>query len=272
MPKRLKKFITLSIVFHIIAVYVVWFSPIAKNDLNKRDYKVTWIKLSKGDGGTNKTASLKNTKALPQSTIREQKLALKEQSTDKKGSDLRSHKSETKKQVKQLPSQKKTSNKGGINLNKKSKKRPKTKSIMANALARIDQELKQREVEMTVAQAKSEDTGQSPFGTDKGSEIVPALISYYNKLKRKINNEWVLAKGEFAGPLVAKIVVMINSNGAILKSHFKKSSGDGSFDASAMRALKRSAPFPIPPTSIRSEALSEGFLIEFNPKKVTGRI
>ena len=84
MPKRLKKFITLSIVFHIIAVYVVWFSPIAKNDLNKRDYKVTWIKLSKGDGGTNKTASLKNTKALPQSTIREQKLALKNKAQTKK--------------------------------------------------------------------------------------------------------------------------------------------------------------------------------------------
>ena len=36
-----------------------------------------------------------------------------------------------------------------------------------------------------------------------------------------------------------------------------------------MRAVRGAAPFPTPPASIRKEALTEGFLIEFNPQRAS---
>jgi len=205
---------------------------------------------------------------MPLSTVREQKKAQRDQANSKTGSDLRTKESTTKETLIQKYSQKRTSDKGGVNLKKKSG----ADQTMSDALARIDEQLKQREVKLTAGQANSEDTGQSPYGSDKGTAVDPALIMYYNTIKRKINNEWMLSKSDFTGALQTKIIVMIDENGNILRTSFKKGSGDGSFDASAMRAIRRSAPFPIPPDSIRHEALTEGFLIEFNPESVTGRI
>ncbi|MBU1918644.1 TonB C-terminal domain-containing protein [bacterium] len=272
MRDRFKKYIVLSLIFHIVVIYALWYKA-PQRDMRPKNYKVTWLKLSKGDGGTSETASFENSENLPQSTVREQRMAMRDQSMDKEGADLKSHRSETKTTVKQKESLKKTSDKGGVNLNKKKKTTPpKKNSRISDALSRIDDELKQRTVDMSVAQAKQGETGQSPWGSDKGSNVNASLITYYNQIKRKIDKEWVLSKGEFSGQLIATIVVMIDSSGNILRSRLKKTSGDGSFDASAMRAIKRSAPFPIPPTSIRSEAINEGFLIEFNPKQVSGRI
>lgn len=239
--------------------------------MKKKDYKITWIQLSKGDGGTSKVMNFKKSKGLPQSTVREQKNANKKLSKDKKGMDLMSKQSKTTKTVDQKTSQKRTSDHGGINIPNKTKINP-SQSRIDDALARIDQQLEQREVDLTVGQTKDNETGQSEWGGLKGSDADPALIAYYNSIKRKINQEWVISKGDYTGTLVTKIVVMIDANGNILQSQYKKSSGDGSFDESAMRAIKRTAPFPVPPASIQSEALTEGFLIEFNPRSVTGSL
>jgi colicin import membrane protein len=272
MADNFKKYILTSIVVHIVVMFFLFFSPSLQLK-NTKTYKVTWIQLSKGDGGTNTRANYKNNKKLPSSTVKEQKKAIRKLAKDKKGKDLLSHKSKTKKTVLQKWSQKQSSDNGGININKKKKKKVgKNQSLMNNALARIDQQLKQRPVDLSAGQAKPGESGQSQYGSNKGTTVDPALLAYYNTIKRKINREWTVSKSEFTGSLVAKIIVMIDANGNILRSKFKKASGDGSFDASAMRAIRRTAPFPIPPNSIRKEALTEGFLIEFNPQKVSGRM
>ncbi len=269
---RFQKYLSISVVIHAIIIVLLWFNP-NFNFRDEKPYKVTWLKLSRGDGGTSKKASLKETKNLPQSTLREQKQALKELAKDKTGSDLKSKQSETKKTVQQKDSQKRTADNAGVNITKKTTPvTKKTDATINDALARIDQQLKQREVDLSSAQVKTNETGQSPWGSDEGSETDPALILYYNTIKRKINKEWILSKGDFTGALRTRIVVLIDGNGNVMSSTYKSTSGDGSFDESAMQALRRAAPFPIPPESIRQEAVSEGFLIEFNPNAVTGKI
>lgn len=265
----LKKYLFISLGIHVAIFLFLFFNP----DFDfgwQKETKITWIKLSKGDGGTNKKANFKNSKTLPDATVREQQNALRDLAKDQKGKDLISHSSQTKKiqETKTKISQKKTSDNGGINLNKKTTTLQKTR--IDDALARIDQQLEQRQVDLTAAQARKEDTGQSPWGSNEGSDIDPALMVYYNTLKKKINREWIISKGEFSEGLKTKIIVMIDANGNVLRTSYKVASGDGSFDDSALRALKKAAPFPIPPESIRDEALTEGFLIEFNPKAVTG--
>jgi len=263
MSKDFRTYLLLSVFVHLVAFFFMWYSPAF--ELKKpQTYKVTWIQLSKGEFGTNLNAKYKNLKKLPDTTVREQKHAKKDQAKDKRGSDLRSKKSKTKQTLMQKHSQKRTSNTGGVNL----KKRRKTGgSRIQNALARIDNQLKQREIKLAMAQTKDGDTGQSPYGGKKGSRYDPALIQYYNAIKRKINRQWVASKGDFEDQLIAKISVKIDIRGNILRSNFSKTSGNGSFDSSAMRAVRRAAPFPSPPASIRKEALTEGFLIEFNPQR-----
>lgn len=165
-------------------------------------------------------------------------------------------------------SQKRTSDKGGVNIKKKKTKRTsKTQQSINNALARIDNQLKQREVKLAMAQTKDGTSGQSPDGGSIGSKIDKSLIQYYSAVKRKINRQWIATKGSYQETLIAKIYVRIDARGNILRSSFRKTSGNGSFDSSAMRAIRGAAPFPSPPPSIRHEAVTEGFLIEFNPNR-----
>jgi TonB family protein len=267
MPQQFKKYLLWSAAMHVIVFVLVWWSP-SLNLIHERPYKVTWIQLSKGDGGTNPLANFKNSKSLPQSSIREQNAAKRQQFKDKEGTDLASQDSQNKNTTDQMASQKRTSPDGSINPN--ATKKTASKDRTADALARIEQQLEQREVDMSAAQAKEGDAGQSPYGSLHGSNVDPEWIQYYNTIKRKINSQWVIAKGDVSGALVAKIVVMIDANGNVMRSRFEAPSGDGSFDESAIRAINKAAPFPTPPAGLRAEVLTEGFLFEFNPSSVTG--
>ncbi|MBF0106062.1 MAG: TonB C-terminal domain-containing protein [Deltaproteobacteria bacterium] len=255
---------------HLISMAFLLYSPSLFHKEDIKPYKVTWIRLSKGDGGTNPESNFKKAKGLPSSTVREQK-SLEKIAKDFEGMDLQSKQALTKKLYQQKISQKKTSDDGGLNLEKK-KVTKKVVTKMDDAIARIDQQLKQREVDMSAGQTKDGDTGQSPDGSDKGSNVDAALIMYSNAITRKIKNQWNVAKRDFSGDLLAEILVTIDARGNILRTIFKTASGNGSFDSSAMRAIKRATPFPAPPDSIKSEVLTEGFQIKFDPSGVTGRI
>lgn len=232
--------------------------------------KITMIRLSKGDGGTNIRSNFKNSDTLPDSTLKEQKEVIKELSKGKEGDDRSTKESKTEKVVKIKKESQKTnvSETGAINPNKRTP--DKTKTRMDDALARIDNLTKQREIDLSAAQSRNEDTGQSPYGSDQGNTIDPALIAYYNTIKSKIRKNWV--KGEYAGVLRASIVVKIDANGNIMTANIEKKSTNTSFDDSAKRAVQRAAPFPPPPESIRNEVLTEGFEFDFNPTSVTGRL
>lgn len=269
MQRDFRTYLLFSIFLHAVIVFVLFYSPVF-HDQPKKVYKVTFVSLSKGEFGTNLKANVKKQKKLPSSTVREQKYAKKDLANDKTGQDLRSKKSKTKKTVKQKLSKKRTSDKGGINIKKRSTKKPilSSKSRINNALARIDNQLKQRKISIATNYDKSKDTGQSPDGGNSGVNVRQELIRYYSRVKRKISNRWSVSKKDYDGSLITKIAVRIDAKGNILRSSYRKTSGNGSFDASAMRAIRGAAPFPTPPAAIRNEALTEGFLIEFNPTRI----
>lgn len=270
LPRDFRTYLLFSIFLHLGLLFVLFFTPAFQSE-PKKSYTVTWIQLSKGQWGKNLKANVKKKeKQLPQATVREQKYAQKDQARDKTGHDLRSKKSQTLKQIKQKDSLKRTSEAGGINLNKRATKKSTTSSSsrIDKALARIDQQLKQREVRLAMANKPNEDAGQSPVGGSSGVSVKQELIRYASQVKRQISRNWSVARKDFEGNLVTRIAVRIDANGNIMRSSYAKSSGNGSFDASAMRAVRNAAPFPKPPTLIRNEALTEGFLIEFNPTRV----
>lgn len=272
MSPSLKKFVGYSLVLHFSISIVAYFSPDISRFLPKREQKITWIKLTKGTGETTAATPFKKVKDMPYWTIKEQKEALKEKADDKRGKDKKSVQSPVKKKEKKEPTQKKTSAEGATNFTQKPK--DKREQTIDDALARIQEQLEKRKVEMEAAQVPEDGGGDDPLGSYdvRESDLNQALIAYYKAIKQKINEEWVttpkqLAEGQM---LQTKIDVEISSTGSIISIDYASQSGDISFDLSAKRAVERAAPFPPPPAEILDEVLREGFLIEFNPRSVVG--
>ncbi|EKD41884.1 MAG: hypothetical protein ACD_73C00466G0001, partial [uncultured bacterium] len=116
MPGSFKKFVIYSVVGHILLSLIFIYSP-GFNPFPKKTTKVTWIKLSKGTGENPSESPFKKAKGMPESTIREQKEALKEIAKDKKGTDQKSLESKQKpKEKTPVVTEKKTSPEGGINI------------------------------------------------------------------------------------------------------------------------------------------------------------
>lgn len=273
----LKKAALISLGFHLLVTLVAYFSESFDFNL-RRSEEVTYVKLSFGDGGQNTKANLKKLDSLPSASVRDQREALKQLAKQKKM---------PKEVFKQLPPK-------DVKIADKTEAPPPDRKVIKigggqdkpavpvkrvsktnSAIDKINERLKNRteqrkQIEIGAAQAKEGETGQSPFGGADGNVIDPELIQYYNLLKRRITNEWLLSKDKFSGALLAKIEVMIDGNGRVVSTDFVKTSGDGSFDDSAMRAVRKVSPFPIPPESLRNKALREGFTFVFNPSGVSG--
>jgi len=81
-------------------------------------------------------------------------------------------------------------------------------------------------------------------------EMDQLLKEYYNSLWEKIRRSWILpgASESYRG-MKAIISVKISGSGELLKVWIEEGSGNSFFDESAIRAVKKSAPFPGLPDS-----------------------
>lgn len=266
MPYQLKKLILYSALVHFSIVLIMFLNPKLFHLHFPHKEKITWVRLSKGMG--NSPYSYKKSKGMPESTIREQKQALKEISKDKKGQNKKSVQA-AKKTSQPQETNKKTSPTGGVNFKKTAQDQ-----TIEEALAKVSEQLQRRQVDIEAAQIEKEGEGQSPYGTlnEENIETNPVLVAYYEAIKKKINEEWITTpKATSDGQsLKAAISVIIDGGGNVISTEIDLPSGDTSFDMSAMRAIQKASPLPIPPEEIRGEAISEGFLIEFNPRSVVG--
>ena len=138
-----------------------------------------------------------------------------------------------------------------------------TNSKMAAALANIDKQLHQRKITpqgQTGAAAEGNKYGNSDKANLQGGN--PEYIRYRNTVKAKVMREWIRPAGvEALKP--PQIRVHISGSGQVTSKAFSRKSNDPAMDGSAMRAIDRASPFPVPPPSIRDEILNEGFNIGF---------
>jgi len=270
MTPEFKKYVTTSVGLHIAAFLMLVYWGEIFHLFPHKPSKITWVQIAKGTGEKPSDSSFKKAKGMPESTIREQKDALKEKAVDNKGKDQKSVEAPKKSKVQEY-SEKRATPDGAI---KFKSKEGTTDRTMEEALARINNQLEKRKVEIEAAQVEKEGTGQSPDGTlnATNTETDPELIAYYAAIRRKINQEWITTPKQLEEGQVLKtqVNVLIDSSGIIVSTSYETKSGDVSFDLSAQRAVERAAPFPPPPDKIKDEAISEGFLIEFNPKSVVG--
>ena len=70
---------------------------------------------------------------------------------------------------------------------------------------------------------------------------------------------------EFRGKLKATISIHIDANGALSNAQLDDSSGNDAFDAVALDAVRRAAPFTPPPDQLRKSLKNPGVALVFTP-------
>lgn len=96
-----------------------------------------------------------------------------------------------------------------------------------------------KEIEEKVAERKSD---EAPAATDSEIQVYVAMA------RERVKGFWVIPDTlSSEKDLKAVIIITIDQQGQIAGRRFEQSSGNLSFDQSAMRAVSKAAPFPPPP-------------------------
>ena len=110
---------------------------------------------------------------------------------------------------------------------------------LARARARVDKEISDNSDEEASVKSRPKSVKKV-----QNSDIDKELKEYYDTLWNKIKDSWVLpGQADFSG-MITVVSVIIGSDGRLLDLSIEKGSGNGFFDASTLRAIKKSAPFP----------------------------
>jgi colicin import membrane protein len=86
---------------------------------------------------------------------------------------------------------------------------------------------------------------------------------YFDDLKGKVHGAFSIPQWLADANLQAKIQVMIDDRGYVIKKVFKQSSGNDIFDAKVSEAIDSSSPFPPPPSNLRGALASSGVIFNF---------
>ncbi len=85
------------------------------------------------------------------------------------------------------------------------------------------------------------------------------MQAYYAALWARIKGQWALPKGILPGDnLEAVLHARILGNGTLKEAEFEKRSGNRFFDESALKAIRKAAPFPPLPEWVREGSIEVG--------------
>lgn len=273
-PPSLGQAVFYSLLAHLMVVLFIVISPMLPWSLSGKEkpLDIVWMELPKGTGED--ITGIQETKTLPENTIQETKEIpeVKDQKEPTQPPPQQVAKAPEKKPVEPKknemsdPTNKKTPPK-----NKEPKRAEFGDAAMKKALAKIDKQLAGGKTPQA-AQMGGEGEGYKYGTSDKPLRISrgdPAFLKYQAQVRSKIMGNWI-SPGKFAeGAKIgtARVHVTISASGSVLSTRWVRRSGDGSVDESALRAIQRASPFPTPPEALKWEALNEGFLVEFDPKR-----
>jgi protein TonB len=87
--------------------------------------------------------------------------------------------------------------------------------------------------------------------------IEKQLQIYAAFIDRKIKENWSIPKTFLTdmGDFEAVVIIRIKPNGKLSDARLEKRSGFHPFDESTLRAIKKAAPFPVPPVDLKGEEL-----------------
>lgn len=254
---KISRFIFYSFLTHILLVIFLCIAPSLNFSFFNRPMQMVWVELPRGTSEEIGTG-LKESEALPKSTIQEQKDLLKEKKAEQPKDLMKDPVAKKDKKKDNKPPEKKLS---------------KQQQKINDALAKIDKQLKKRVIQPEAAQVGASGKGYKYGTSDQPLRVPindPEYVKYQAMIRAKIINEWIVPAKYSELPEVnrpkARIVVLINEEGEVMSTEWEKRSADAAFDASCVRAVQRASPFEQPTEKLKWEAYNEGFLIEFDPR------
>ncbi len=276
-PAFLRRSIVISAVIHIIVFSSFTIIPQLRLPFNEKPLNVTWVELPRGTSDEI-GMGIKEAKTLPRSTIEEQKQQYQPEEPPKqtplaptKPPEVAKAPEENKTVIEQRPKMQ-LEDKNAKVKRAEEPQPPKVNRKMQNALAKIDQQLKERTVVPESSQLKMSGEGYKYGTSDKPLKVPPSdpeYLKYQAMVRYKVMREWIIPQKyseEGGANLNARLEVLINLEGEVVSVRWSSHSGNESFDQSAVRAVKKASPLPKPPDRLAWEAYNEGFLIEFDPR------
>ena len=276
---RLRRSIAISAAIHVVLIAAFLITPALRFTFHERPMRITWVELPKGPSDEIELG-MKKSEGLPKSTLEEQKrLDIPEKEPKQtpllatKPKEAADAKEDRKTELAPRPKMK-IDDKSVRRAGEKPKKRYKGSRRIQNALAKIDKQLKERQVVPEAAQIKEDGQGYK-YGTGRKPLRVmpndPEYLKYQARVRHKVMREWIVPmkfveEGGVHEHMSCQLEVLINLDGDVVSVRWEHPSGNGSFDQSALRAVKKASPFPKPPDRLAWEAYNEGFLIEFDPR------
>jgi len=126
---------------------------------------------------------------------------------------------------------------------------------LKKALEKIKRNVQQRS-------AQNETTTPPASGGTPGEKNL-----YFSAIQHQIMRSWILPENliENLYDLEAIVNFIIHADGSISDIRLEESSGNKTFDTSAVRAVKQAAPFPAFPRTIRKKSIDIG--IRFRPEE-----
>ena len=266
----LKRPILYSVIIHLVVFITLSVIPGITLSLRESHTRIVWVELPKGIS-EEVGLGIKKSTSLPQSTIEEQKKFVSpEQKT--LSPEMKTPKQTSEKPTEPTPKMTEPSKSKATEKTTPKKPVSVIDKKIANALAKIDKQLAQRAVAPEAAQINESGEGYK-YGTGTQPLKVlpsdPEYLKYQALVRARIIQEWVIPLRYVEEGQVRRhcaVNVMVNTDGEVVSTSWESQSGDATFDASALRAVRKASPFPKPPDRLAWEVYNEGFLVEFDPR------
>ncbi len=127
--------------------------------------------------------------------------------------------------------------------------------------SRLEKILKRKQLEASkTAEAKGNtlSDGVSLTGVQKIE-----FNAYVDRITEEVKSNWALPSWVNSESLKAEVKVLIAATGTILRAEIIKSSGNTTFDQSALASVRQAAPFAYPPTEILLHLSKKGVTFVF---------
>lgn len=158
-------------------------------------------------------------------------------------------------------------------------KAPDAAKLLDKKIRRLREKVRQeRKVESALDRLRSKVAARGPSrqgsyasgGSSAGGDKLSLRFQiYYTQIWERIRRQWVLPEAlvKDARGLTAVVVMRIRRDGSLEKVWLEQSSGNRRFDASALRAAERAAPYPPLPRGMRQSVHEVG--VRFRPEDVS---
>ncbi len=137
------------------------------------------------------------------------------------------------------------------------------------ALARLDQQARADAAQKAFAAAKNAQAAIRGNQLSKGNSLSGLTrldhAKYLDDLEARVKAQWRPPKFLSSAKLRVRVILIIDSNGSILKKSIVQSSGNSVFDESAIQAIEAAQPLKAPPETLQGLLSTQGVELDLEP-------